>query len=314
METQYSIKVTVDPVTVTYNFQTEGEIDPVDIAAGLGKAFAMDIFHSTVVQPAALADMLGGLGVNAYLLIGVIDADPVGQKMKFIGAIGDLAEGADPTLQDMALPTLRIPASADLSQNPLFSMGPFDFPISIEGYQVTIKDVTLTGIFEHDYNYSGKGEFQGDLDLGPVAGLVGMDPATLCAVVGGCNPCPGDAGRVECVHLYIKNIRSDQTTPLIPIAAVTGEDLGGTATQHNVELTLLEPTTGAVQPGVDIKVTLTAGDGNLAGSTVTTVTTDGSGKATVVVTDLNGGSDVLTLDITSGVPYLWVTGTATGKF
>ena len=311
METDYTITVTVDPVTVTYKFRTEGQLQPVDVAAGKGKAFAMNIFRATMVEPASLADMLGGLGLDAYLLLGIIDTDPAAEKMKFIGALGDLS-GGDPTLQDMTMPSLLIPAQADISSNPMYTLGPFDFPIAIEGNEVTIKSVTMSGIFDENYNYSGKGEFQGDLDLGAIAGMVGMDPADLCAVIGECNPCPDEPGRVECVHLYIKNIRADlKADPLVPIAAVKAKDLGGTATAHTVELTLLHPETGVVQTGVELTVTVTSGNGTLDNSTVTT---GADGKAAVILTDPDGDSDELTIDIQSVVPYLWVSSTFVVSF
>jgi len=314
MSTQYTVAITVGPVPYEYSFYTAGPSWTVDLATSVDKTFAMDIFNAEFVEPVALRDLLQGLDLNAFLLIGVLSADVGLEQIKVIGALGDL-DGPDPSQQDMDQPSILFPQPADLSQNPAWELGPFDFPIAIEGVEVTIEETRLSGIFEKDYSYTGKGEFQGDLDLGLVAGLVGLDPAEICAIVGGCLPCPAEPGRAECVHLYIRNMRAELKPDLIvPIAAVKAKDLGGTATEHTVELTLLHPETGDVQPGVELTVTVTSGNGTLDGSTVTTVTTGADGKAAVILTAPVGDSDELKIDIQSAVPYAWVRATLIARF
>jgi len=305
MSTEYSVGTSVAPVLYEYTFNTEGPGWLVDVGAGAGKSFAIDVFGAELVEPPALRELLVGLDLAAYLLIGVLAADPVAEEMDIIGALGDL-DGPDPSKQDMGSPSLLFPVPADLSGNPAWAMGPFDFPITIEGFEVLIEQVSLSGIFEENYSYFGKGELQGDLDLGLIAGLVGISPAEICVVAGGCLGCPGDPGRVECIHLYIRNMRAEPTDPIIPIASPTGKDLGGTATEHDVEVTLVDPATGDPESGVDIMVAIDVGNGLIEGAVFKVATTGADGKTTVVLTDLDGGSDELSITIESAVPYAWV--------
>lgn len=311
MSTKYTVTVTVDPVVYEYSFYTAGPSWTMDLAAGVGKAFAMDIFNAEFVEPVALRDLLSGLDLKAFLLLGILDADTALQQMRILGALGDI-DGPDPLAQDTTQPSLLMPQPADLTQNPAWELGPFDFPIMIEGIEVTIEEARLSGVFEKDYHYTGKGEFEGDLDLGLLAGLVGLDPAEVCAIAGGCLACPGEPGRIECVHLFIRNMRADvKADPLVPIAAVSGKDLGGLPNQHTIELLLKHPATGAPEAGVQLAVTVFSGNGTLNSGLVTTAA---DGKATVVLTDTDAGNDELKIDIQSPVLYKWVQATVIVKY
>jgi hypothetical protein len=277
-----------------------------DIAAGLDHAFALNFLHSTIVEPPGLAQLFQSLGAEVYLLIGVTEADPLAKKMKFIGALGDF-EGPDPLAQDTTAPTILLPGLADLSANPIFSIGPFDLPISAQGVTLTIQNVVLTGIFEENYHYMGQVEFQGDLDAGVISAMFGLNPADICGVVGGCNGCPGEPLRLECVHLDATNIRANEISdPVIPIASVVMKDLGGTATEHTLELTLTHPTTGLPEPSIMLRAQTKEGNLLLDGDSVSYVITGVDGKATILISDPDGGTDQIEAFIESAVPYKWV--------
>jgi hypothetical protein len=312
MSTSYTVTVTVAPVVYEYSFYTAGPNWTVDPVFGEGRAFAMDIFDAEFVEPAALREFLTTLDFKAFLLIGILEADTVNDQFQIIGALGDL-DGPDPTEQDMEQPTLLFPQPADISANPSWELGPFDIPITIEGYQVIIENARLSGIFEQNYNYTGKGEFEGDLDLGVIADLFQLDPLQLCILIEGCLPCSGEPGRVECVHIYLRNMRADEKlVPVTPIAAVAGKDLGGSATAHTIELTLVHPETGAPEPWIDVRVEVVTGDGTLdGGTTVLVVQTGAEGTATVTLTDTIGVQDELDFyinELTTPVSYEWVKG------
>ena len=140
---------------------------------------------------------------------------------------------------------------------------------------------------------------------------MGFEPAEICFLAGGCTVCPNDPGRQECVHLFIRNMRADEKIdPIVPIATVTARDLGGTATEHTVELTLIHPEFGDPVDGESIRVLVDDGNATfLDGTTVKVVTTGADGTATVILTDLDGGSNELDLYVDSAVPYLWVKST-----
>ncbi|HUT55043.1 MAG TPA: fibronectin type III domain-containing protein [bacterium] len=306
MATRYTVTVTVGAAVYEYNFYTQGAGWTVDLADAVGRTFGMDIFHATVLEPPGLDQFLEAADFAAYLLVGVVDADTPARKMQFIGALGD-SEGPDPSQQDMTVPTLVFPRPADLGNNPEYVLGPFDLPISIEGINLEIKSVTLTGIFSENYEYTGKGEFEGDLDMAVIADMLGLAPADLCAMLGGCAACPGEPGRLECLHIHIINIRADELPdPIVPIAAVAQKDLGGTATRHTIELTLVHPITGLAEQGIDLRLEIKEGDGLVNGDSVAHVTTGADGKAAVTLEDPSGGADELEAYIESAVPYTWV--------
>ncbi|HUT56127.1 MAG TPA: putative metal-binding motif-containing protein [bacterium] len=313
MSTQYTVRVTMGLFHYEYSFYTEEPSWTVDPMAGVGKAFVLDLYHGTCVEPPGLCDLISGLGLTVPLLLGIIEADTAPQQMKFIFAEGDLG-APDPFQQDMTLPTFLLPP-ADLSGNPGFVVGPFDLPIYSAGLQMNITGVIISGIFERDYKYIGKAEFSGYWDMGLIAMIVGMDPADLCAFVGGCVDCPHDPGRQECMYLHITNLRADEKAdPIVPIAVVTAVDLGGTATFHMVELTLTHPETGDPEPVVDLRVTVSSGNGTVNGGPETIVPTGPDGKAVVVVNDPDGGTDQLEIDIESVVPFNWVQSRITVSF
>jgi hypothetical protein len=184
-------------------------------------------------------------------------------------------------------------------------MGPFDFPITIDEYRVVVENVTLTGIFEQDYAYTGKGEFNGDLDLAFAAKL-GFPPAGICDIAGGCQPCADDPDRLECIHLYVKNMRADaKVDPIVPIGAPTAQDLGETAPgEHTVEIELLHPVSGAPEAGIELLVEVIEGTSCLVnGGLQALVNTGAEGTVQVSVTDSDGGTDKLRISINVAPGY-----------
>jgi hypothetical protein len=236
-----------------------------------------------------------------------------------LGALGD-TEAPDPTTQDMGSASLLFPESADFTLNS-FVIGPLVLPIVIDGNLVTLENVVLSGSFSPDYEYLGNGELEGDLDLRSTLLAVGMDPEDiilgLCDTLGVCSDCQSDPGRVECIHLRIEDIRGDLRTdsgglpiPVIPVAAVTvfaAET--GVATDRILELELTHPETGAVQPNVEITLSVMDGDGFFPDNgdlQSITVTTDANGQAFVLLRDLTTVIDDLDVDInpaTTPDPY-----------
>jgi hypothetical protein len=309
MSTQYGVSVSAGAASYNYDFFTEGISWTVDIDTAANRAFGMDIFRANLVEPAGLEGLLTSLGFEVFLLIGVLDADSIAQEMSFIGALGDI-EGPDPTQQDKSSPTILFPQAADLSGNPEYVLGPFDLPISIQGFEIELLNVVLSGFFSENYEFSGNGEFQGDLDMGVIADLAQLDPEDLCALIGGCISCIHDPDRQECVHLYVTDIRADELpTPVEPIAAVVQKDLGGSDTVHTIELTLTHPETGLPETGIDLRIEIkdpASDDGLLNGDSVAYVTTDVNGKATVTLEDTSGGTNDLEAFIESTVLYTWV--------
>ncbi|HUT52229.1 MAG TPA: fibronectin type III domain-containing protein [bacterium] len=307
MSTEYTAKVTLGAFVYQYKFNTDGPNWTVNIDDSVDKAFAMSVFDSEVVEPESLRDLLGALGLDFYLILGVLEADSVNNELRIIGALGN-ASAPDPSVQDMSQPTILFGKPANTDANPAWELGPADLPLLIEGYPLIIRQVYLSGIFEKDYNYSGKGEMRGGLDLRPLAVIIGLQPADLClTLMGACSECPGDPGRIECVNLYLRNMRAElNADPVVPVAQAAPKDLGGTSASHTIELTLIHPATGDPEPGVAIRVVLNSGNGAVDGAAEALVTTGPDGKATVTVTDPDGGTDEIEASIDSPVGYLWV--------
>ncbi len=327
MSTQYTVSVTVDSFTYEYHFYTEGPGWPVDLGEGLDKSFAIDIFNATITEPAGIQELLQGLGMEAFLLIGIIDVDTVNNKLNLIGALGDL-DAPNPSQQDMDNPTIRFPESADFIYN-AYEMGPFDFPITIAGLLVTLEDVMLSGTFSPNYEYVGNGSMKGVLDLRAVVLALGEDPdifiPTVCGLQEGvCQACAGEPDRLECITLIIENMRGDlrvdeflNPIPVTPVAAVTAVATG-TGDTRTIELTLTHPKTGDPEVGKDLYVYVKSGNGKFENDQQEiTVTTDDQGKASVDLTDTDGGIDELKIeidDISTPVGYVWVTSSINVSF
>ncbi|HUT54777.1 MAG TPA: fibronectin type III domain-containing protein [bacterium] len=320
MSTQYGCSVTVDGFLYEYVFYTEGPSWIVDLEDAPGISFAVNVFRANIVEPADAADLLGALlGQNIYLLLELINIDVPGNKFDLLGGLGD-QDAPDPTTQDMQSPTILFPESADFNLNS-FTVGPFPLPITIEGYLVTLDNVVLTGSFAPDYEYIGNASLEGYLDLRTVILAIGENPddyiPMICGLAPGiCEACLAEPLRAECIHLKVTDIRGDVRTdalgdpiPVIPVAAVQAL-ASGTGAVRTLELTLLEPLTGAPEPGRDLYLFVDSGNGTfvLNGSTAIIVQTDANGKALVGLSDTDGGLDSIKIDInvaTTPVPYNW---------
>ncbi len=324
MSTQYGCSVTVDGFLYEYYFYTEGPSWVVDLNDAASLSFAVNVFRANIAEPAAAADLMKSLlGTNIYLLLGLYNIDAPNDRFDLIGGLGDM-EGPDPTAQDMSSPTIRFTESADFSLNS-FTVGPLQLPIAVSGYLVTLDNVVLTGSFAPGYEYIGNGSLEGDLDLRVVIQAIGENPddfiPTVCGLAPGvCGACLDEPLRQECIHLKITDIRGDLRTdglgdpiPVIPVASVQVSE-SGTGTVRTLALTLLEPSTGAPEQGIDLHVFVDSGNGTfvLNGNTSIIVQTNADGQALVDLSDTDNGLEEVKIDIntaTTPVPYSWARST-----
>lgn len=218
--------------TATVNFTCAGEpveasVDwtvsevgaSTDLDAVVGTSYALDLNNARFLKPDALGDLIGGF-LNFDILLSVKNHNA--GDLEVFGALG--VEG-QPGVQEPCTQTIDFPV-ADATENPYFELGPQLFEIEVEGTQVTIEDLYLSGSFSPDGTYIDGAVLSGIVDTRPFASLVDDDPDApddaVCELAASlnidCIACPDNSGDF-CLALVADSISatSDNVAPLTEI-------------------------------------------------------------------------------------------------
>jgi hypothetical protein len=198
----------------------------------VGKTYNMDLSSGRFVEPAGVGDIIGGLLTPdaASILIGITSADAA--EIGMMGAVGDGAGG-----QDMCTESFSFPIPADFTGNPFFEIETERLDLSIEGFDLTIEDLLISGSFAPDGSYIDGLVLEGFLDVAILAELIGDDPCALLATFGvACEDC-GDGLEPHCLGVKVDSMRGDE------LAGLTLEERDATAVACDQTCNATVPTT-----------------------------------------------------------------------
>jgi hypothetical protein len=209
---------------------TTSEVGATTDSAGLvDRTYVLDLAGGNFVEPAGVGPLLQ-TQLTVDILIGVTDATT--EAVSMMGAIG--VEGATPPEQDLCEEAIDFPAAADFSENPYFAVGPDTTTLSVQGMDIVIDELLISGAFSPDGTYIAGATLAGAIDTRPLVGLI--DPAgspdTICDLVAtfgvACEPCSDGTGDY-CLTLLVNDISAEELagTTLVPR---TGDDIAADAT------------------------------------------------------------------------------------
>ena len=187
------------------------------------KTYVLDLGAATIVEPPGVGAILGGL-VEEGILIGVLN---VGDGV--INMSGGLE--SETGGQDYCTASFPFP-EADFTAAPYFSVGPQDTALSFAGYEISVKQLEITGTFAPDGSYFGGGTLAGAVDARDIATAfpeLGYDAAGLCDFLvsfgAQCETCAADS-EPYCLTLVAKDIVAEEASGLV-FVEVAANDCAG---------------------------------------------------------------------------------------
>ena len=149
-----------------------------------------------------------------------------------MGALG--IEGASPAAQDTCEETIDFPTAADFTDNPFFAVGPDTTTLSVEGLDVTIDDLLISGAFSPDGSYIAGATLAGAIDTRPLVGLIDPEGGenTICDLVAtfgvACEACSDGSGDF-CLTLLVNDISAEEL-PGTTLVSRSADDIAADAT------------------------------------------------------------------------------------
>jgi hypothetical protein len=188
-----------------------------DEAALPGSTYSLDLASGTWVQPAGVGDLIATLIGDVEVLFGVISVDPKAGTIPMIGALGD-GNGN----QDICSPTLDFPVDPTWD-NPYWEVTTPSLDIAVDGFTISVTDVTLAGAFTADGSSIQGGLLRGVIDTEPL--VEELSPGGTSGAV--CLLISSIAAGVECVDCG----DGDETCLEVWVADIAAGKVDGTITQ-----------------------------------------------------------------------------------
>jgi hypothetical protein len=208
--TTYDVAISYECGTPATSFTTSEVGSAADSADIADRTYVLDLAGGNFVQPAGVGPLLQTqLAVD--ILIGVTGVSDT--EVYMMGAIG--VEGANPPEQDTCEETIDFPTAADFSANPFFSVGPDTTTLSVQGMDITIDDLLISGAFAPDGSYIAGATLAGAVDTRPLVGLIDPEGSddTICDLVAtfgvACEPCSDGSGDY-CLTLLVNDISAEE--------------------------------------------------------------------------------------------------------
>ncbi|TNE90215.1 MAG: hypothetical protein EP330_09150 [Deltaproteobacteria bacterium] len=194
---------------VEFSFTTSEVGSSIDATGLTGNTYNLDLASGRFVEPAGVGSLLGEYLDGTTLFLNVASASAT--EIQMVGALGDDAG----TAQDVCSPTIDFPP-ADFSGNPYFEVNAEGqtTTISVEGIDIQIEDLIVSGAFAPDGTYIAGGVLAGRIDTRPLVDLVeeGGAEDAICELAAGigveCEDCGG--GEIFCLSLYVDNLSAVQ--------------------------------------------------------------------------------------------------------
>jgi len=202
-----SYTVTLDwcggPTTTTWTTsEVGGEVAESTL---IGSTYALDLGSGRFVYPAGIGPLIQSQ-LTQPVLIGITDI--AAGELSMMGALGL----TDQT-QDMCTPSIDFPVPADFNANPFFVIDADSLVLDIEGVEIMIEDMNISGAFSPDGDYIAGATLAGSIDTRPLAGLVGAtgDENAICDLVVTlgvtCETCPD--GSEFCLSVLVDSMQAD---------------------------------------------------------------------------------------------------------
>lgn len=208
--TTYDVTVDYACGSPTWSFTTSEVGTPAEAASLTGRTYVLDLAGGNFVEPAGVGPLLQSQ-LTVDILIGVTNATDSAVEM--MGAIG--ADGVSPPEQDICEETIDFPTAADFSENPFFSVGPDTTTLSVQGMDIVVDDLEISGSFSPDGSYIAGATMAGAVDTRPLVGLIDPEGAesTICDLVATfgvpCEPCSDGTGDF-CLTLLVTEMAAEE--------------------------------------------------------------------------------------------------------
>ena len=171
----------------------------------------MDLASATFIEPAGIGGVIGSFLSDPIAMTPVMTDG----SLSMIGALVSADE--DQPVQDLCNQTLGLDAT--IWEDPYFQVGPADLSFEVEGIQVNVAGLEITGTFRSDYSGFGGATFRGGLDTRALDTLVdesGTEGAA-CDLIGSfgisCQACPDGSGDF-CIDLHAVDIEGAHNASL----------------------------------------------------------------------------------------------------
>lgn len=174
-----------------------------------GNKYSLDLANGEFVEPPGIGPLIQ-TEMDEEILIGVVTSD--GTNIELMGALGD-GMGQ----QDFCNPSIEFPVAASFSENPYFIVKSDELIMEIEGFEIIIEDMEVSGAFAPDATYIEGAVLAGTADTRPMVELIapGGDDKAVCDLMAvflvNCEPCADGTGEF-CMTVYVDNMRADQAT------------------------------------------------------------------------------------------------------
>lgn len=184
------------PTTIDWTTSDVGaEVDETNLE---GYAYALDLSSGRFVKPAGVGAILEQF-LTQEILIGVTAADA--SSIEMMGALG-----TDAGQQDLCTPTIEFPVAADFVENPYFSVVSDVLELNIQGIDIRIDDLVISGAFAPDLGSIEGAVLSGAIDVRDLSDLLDMSADEACELVlsiagVACEPCSDNADYCLSVHV-----------------------------------------------------------------------------------------------------------------
>lgn len=221
--TSYDATLSYECGDATVSWTTSDVGNPTEIDL-VGSTFSLDLTSGEFVEPPGVGDLLASQLGDVEVLVGVESVD--GATIQMLGALGAGGGAQDLCTESLPFP----PATYD---DPYFSLETPVLPLDIEGFQIDVENLTLSGAFAPDGSRIQGAVLKGDIDTRPLVELVspgGGDDAvcTLVSTFGvSCIDCSDGSGAF-CLSLWVDSIEA-LGVPGTTLVTVTADDIANNA-------------------------------------------------------------------------------------
>jgi len=227
--TAYDVDVTYSCGTPSISFTTS-ETGGATSTSLVDKSYLLNLADGRFVEPAGVGSLIGTFLTDVYVIVGVNSEDTVASTLAMSGALGvDNGAGVE---QDMCTPTIDFPIDADYSENPYFSVEGENVPIAVEGFEIEIGSMEITGAFSPDATYIDGASLAGKIDTRPLGELfdLGTDENAVCDFLAtlqlACEDCGN--GEVFCLSMVVDSMDADEL-PGVTLVPLTQDDVDANA-------------------------------------------------------------------------------------